>query len=444
MEGEKLETTKVKLFAECEKLQLEVQEQWSKTFSKDVLNCSVVRQALMSGPDCIKFDALIGMDKAKDELKNAFIKPLKYPNLYPAAAKGILLYGPPGTGKTYLIKAAINELQGDGVNILFYAPSAAELKGKYVGETEQKIAAYFDCAAKNALHCHTEQSGLAPSAKTRVISVIFIDEIDSLAPSRSSDETGITSNAVNMLLQKMDGIVSTPNVSVIAATNYPWKIDSAVRRRLDREIFVNVPSRVDIERIMELELRGYLRMHKSPTDTDRVQDVSKLLTSGVTCNPTCTPPEFTQGITDSIKFLQLASLDKVTLAMSTNKYSSSDVKRVVNRAIQIAARRAHEFGVFRQYSLNGKAVFLPYNEETQKIIKMDGSRIVKDERLHVMVNGTRTPMFEPFISPLRIYPHAIVLGSAVPELSLSEAIPADTQYFLHRVLLRASASYDLF
>jgi vacuolar protein-sorting-associated protein 4 len=102
--------------------------------------------------DCLFFDDVAGLKKEKELLKSSLIYPLSYPNLYPKTAKGILIYGPPGTGKTYIVKAAVNELQKTDPNIavLFFAPSPGDLKGKYVGETEKKIEEWFTCASKAA------------------------------------------------------------------------------------------------------------------------------------------------------------------------------------------------------------------------------------------------------------------------------------------------------
>ena len=100
------------------------------------------------GADCLFYNAVAGLQKEKDLIDSSLIFPLIYPNLYPKTSKGILIYGPPGTGKTYLVKAAVNELQAkdDTVGVLFFTPSPGDLKGKYVGETEKRIEEIFRCA----------------------------------------------------------------------------------------------------------------------------------------------------------------------------------------------------------------------------------------------------------------------------------------------------------
>jgi hypothetical protein len=116
----------------------EEKKDWEKICTN--LNPLVFKEG---GGDCLFFSDVAGMIKEKDILKSSLIYPLTYPNLYPKTAKGILLYGPPGTGKTFIVKAAVNELQKTDPNIavLFFAPSPGDLKGKYVGETEKKIEA---------------------------------------------------------------------------------------------------------------------------------------------------------------------------------------------------------------------------------------------------------------------------------------------------------------
>jgi SpoVK/Ycf46/Vps4 family AAA+-type ATPase len=97
------------------------------------------------------FNNVIGLADVKKAFYDSFINPLRYPGLYGTIPKGILLYGPPGVGKTYIVKAAMNELQAEGgVNVLFFAPSAGLLKGKYFGESERAIKALFECASEQA------------------------------------------------------------------------------------------------------------------------------------------------------------------------------------------------------------------------------------------------------------------------------------------------------
>jgi len=220
--------------------------------------CTKIENLIFEGKNCIFFDDLAGLKKEKQMIKDALIYPLIYPNLYPSVGKGFLLYGPPGTGKTLIAKAAVNQLQieDDSVSVLFFAPTGAQLKGKYVGETEKKITHWFNCASKGACDCQKE------TGKT-TIAVLFIDEIDSIAKNRAGDESGIGSNSVNTLLQMMDGIDSKDNVAVIGATNYPWKIDAAVLRRFDTQILLPLPGGAAVETAMMLEFNKFIKMKKN-------------------------------------------------------------------------------------------------------------------------------------------------------------------------------------
>ena len=204
--------------------------------------------------NCIFYDDVIGLQKEKDKLENSFVFPLIYPNLYPKVSKGILIYGPPGTGKTLLVKAAVNQLQerSQDVGVLYFSPSPGDLKGKYVGETEKKIEEWFNCASRKA--CDTERS----CDGKKFISIIFIDEIDSIARDRSQDSSGLAANSVNTLLQMMDGINSKENVAIIGATNYPWDLDSAILRRFDTQILIGLPEREDMKKLLDYEVNRYL------------------------------------------------------------------------------------------------------------------------------------------------------------------------------------------
>ena len=184
-------------------------------------------------PDCkppleagdLTFDDIAGNEEVKEDIRKNYIYPFKYPSLFKAKSKGIMLYGPPGTGKTMLAKAATAAIPGAA----FFAPTPGELRGKYEGETEKNIDKVFKCA----------QQVLDEKNSPYKVAIIFLDEFDSLAGARG-DDPGMK-RSVNALLQAMDGIKAMPNVSVIAATNLPWDIDGAVRRRFSAEIFIDLP-----------------------------------------------------------------------------------------------------------------------------------------------------------------------------------------------------------
>ena len=214
--------------------------------------------------NCLFYNDVIGLNKEKKMIESSLIYPLVYPNLYPKASKGILIYGPPGTGKTYIVKAAVNELQiiDPNVGVLFFAPSPGDLKGKYVGETEKRIEEVFHCASDAA--CRYETTDCVETKK-KYISIIFMDEMDAIGPNRDRDTTGLAANSVNTLLQMMDGINSFQNVCVVAATNYPWNLDDAILRRFDTQVLVDVPSENDLFNLMKYDMKNYIKLEADKT-----------------------------------------------------------------------------------------------------------------------------------------------------------------------------------
>ena len=162
------------------------------------------------------------MDKAKEALQEAVILPMKFPQLFIGKRKpwkGILLYGPPGTGKSYLAKACATETKGT-----FYSVSAANIVNKWMGESERLVKSLFE---------------LARSTKP---SVIFIDEIDSLMSNRSEGENDATRRIKTEFLVQMQGVGKDDDgILVLGATNIPWDLDPAVRRRFQKKIYICLP-----------------------------------------------------------------------------------------------------------------------------------------------------------------------------------------------------------
>ena len=253
------------------------------------LNCTEIK--LVRKGD-LRFQDVSGQFEAKNKIEQGILYPLIFPKLYPYISKGILFYGPPGTGKTLLAKAFANELQdkakcyGMNVKVLFYAPTGGQLKGKYVGETEKNIEKYFDCASRQATACENSSKSLGKNTLAkfegkehllsdginkhqRVISVLFLDECEAIAGDRARDSTGLMSNSVNTLLQKMDGVSSYSNVVVMAATNYPWNLDDAVLRRFDTKIFITLPTKEDISSLIRIDIANYIKKILIPIKKDK-------------------------------------------------------------------------------------------------------------------------------------------------------------------------------
>src|ERR687898_3552105 len=171
----------------------------------------------------ITYEDIGGLGDAVARVREMIELPLRHPELFKRlgveAPKGVLLHGPPGTGKTLLAKAVANE-----TNANFYTIGGPEIMSKYYGESEEKLRNVFEQAEKNA-----------PS-------IIFIDEIDSIAPKREEVSGEVERRIVAQLLSLMDGMSSRGKVVVIAATNRPDALDPALRRpgRFDREIEIGI------------------------------------------------------------------------------------------------------------------------------------------------------------------------------------------------------------
>nr|QNO43834.1 VCP-like ATPase [Methanosarcinales archaeon ANME-2c ERB4]QNO43926.1 VCP-like ATPase [Methanosarcinales archaeon ANME-2c ERB4]QNO44479.1 VCP-like ATPase [Methanosarcinales archaeon ANME-2c ERB4]QNO45211.1 VCP-like ATPase [Methanosarcinales archaeon ANME-2c ERB4] len=193
----------------------------------------------------ITYEDIGGLRREIDLIREMIELPLRHPQLFLklgiSPPRGVLLHGPPGTGKTLIAKAVANETSSNFVSI-----SGPEIVSKYYGESEKQLRDIFEGAEKDA-----------PS-------IIFIDEIDSIAPKRG-EVTGETERrVVAQLLSLMDGLESRGEVVVIAATNRPNAIDPAMRRggRFDREIEVGVPDSDGRLEILQVHTRGM------PLDSD--------------------------------------------------------------------------------------------------------------------------------------------------------------------------------
>ena len=187
----------------------------------------------------ITYDDLGGLRNEVQKIREMVELPMRHPELFEKlgveAPKGVLLYGPPGTGKTLLAKAVAGE-----TNSHFTSLSGPEIIGKFYGESEERLRDIFKQAEENA-----------PS-------IIFIDEIDSIAPKREEVTGEVEKRIVSQLLTLMDGMKSRGKVVVIAATNRPDSIDPALRRpgRFDREIEIGIPDQQGRREILNIHTRG--------------------------------------------------------------------------------------------------------------------------------------------------------------------------------------------
>ncbi|XP_012342392.1 katanin p60 ATPase-containing subunit A-like 2 [Apis florea] len=197
----------------------------------------------------VHWDDVVGLDDCKTAIKEAIVYPLKYPVFFAGPFspwKGILLYGPPGTGKTMLVKAVATECKCTFFNI-----TASSLVSKWRGDSEKYIRVLFDLA-----YSHSP-------------TIIFIDEIDWIATNVQNNSLSEPAKRFRSeLLTKLDGLVSTDNSNVLllAATNSPWNIDSALLRRLEKRIYVSLPNEATRLGIFKLYLSDNLLKNKNIVD----------------------------------------------------------------------------------------------------------------------------------------------------------------------------------
>ena len=251
---------------------------------------------LVSEKPNVKWSDVAGLDKAKEALKEAVVLPIRFPQLFQGKRKpwkGILLYGPQGTGKSFLAKAAATETGGK-----FFSVSAANIVSKWMGESEKLIKGLFDLARKNR-----------PA-------VIFLDEIDSVLSARSDSENDATRRLKTEFLIQMQGVGNDDEgILVLGATNIPWGLDPAVRRRFQKKIYIGLPE-VDARRVMfQLNL-------------------------GKTAN-TLTEEQFDD------------------LAERTEGYSGSDIATLTQDAIYEPIRKCESASHFVRIQRNGKDYYMP-------------------------------------------------------------------------------------
>ncbi|KND02429.1 AAA family ATPase VPS4 [Spizellomyces punctatus DAOM BR117] len=178
--------------------------------------------AILQEKPNVKWEDIAGLDAAKEALKEAVILPIKFPHLFTGKRtpwRGILLYGPPGTGKSYLAKAVATE-----ANATFFSVSSSDLVSKWMGESERLVKQLFTLARENK-----------PA-------IIFIDEVDSLCGNRGEGESEASRRIKTEFLVQMQGVGNDmQGVLVLGATNIPWALDPAIRRRFEKRIYIPLP-----------------------------------------------------------------------------------------------------------------------------------------------------------------------------------------------------------
>merc|ERR1712072_409921 len=189
--------------------------------------------------DDVGYEDLGGCKKQLAQIREMIELPLRHPTLFKTLGvkppRGILMYGPPGTGKTLMARAVANE-----TGAFFFLINGPEIMSKMAGESESNLRKAFEEAEKNS-----------PS-------IIFIDEIDSIAPKREKTQGEVERRIVSQLLTLMDGMKKRSHIIVMGATNRPNSIDPALRRfgRFDREIDIGVPDEVGRLEIIRIHTRN--------------------------------------------------------------------------------------------------------------------------------------------------------------------------------------------
>ena len=198
-----------------------------------------VPKTVARGVPRVTYEDIGGLRNEIQKVREMIELPIRHPEIFERigieAPKGVLLYGPPGTGKTMLAKAVASE-----TNASFFSIGGPEIMSKFYGESEERLRDTFKEAQENA-----------PS-------IIFIDEIDSIAPKREEVSGDVEKRVVSQLLTLMDGLASRGKVVVIGATNRPDALDPALRRpgRFDREIEIGIPDKTGRSDILQIHTRG--------------------------------------------------------------------------------------------------------------------------------------------------------------------------------------------
>ena len=272
----------------------------------------------------VTFDGVGGLEGHINQLKEMVSLPLLYPEVFlqfhVTPPRGVLFHGPPGTGKTLLARALASSVSSQGKKVTFYMRKGADALSKWVGEAEKQLRLLFEEARKNQ-----------PS-------IIFFDEIDGLAPVRSSKQEQIHASIVATLLALMDGMDGRGQVIVIGATNRPDSVDPALRRpgRFDREFYFPLPDEKARRSIIDIHTKGW-EPALQPQFKDQLAELTRGY-GGADLRALCTEAALNavQGT-----YPQIYSSDKKLLIdPSTIKVLAKDFMISVNKIVPASERSA--------------------------------------------------------------------------------------------------------
>lgn len=326
----------------------------SKNDFKDALKIvrpSALREVFVETPN-VRWTDIGGLNDVKQQLIEAVEWPLKFPDAFKTMGvrppRGILLYGAPGTGKTLLAKAVAKETESN-----FILVKGPELISKWVGESEKAVREVFKKARQTA-PC-----------------IIFFDEIDSLAPRRGiSSDAHVTERVVNQMLTEMDGLEDLNDVVIIAATNRPDMLDTALLRpgRFDRLILTSVPELETRKKIFEIHTKGMpIKIDKDELKKaeEGLKDKKINLISKMAADEPITEsdlPKTKKGSKENlIKFKELSDKDKMLfyLAAETEGFVGADIEALCREAAMLALRK----------DIKSKEVTMKHFEEAMKSVR---------------------------------------------------------------------------
>ncbi|MDP7180136.1 MAG: CDC48 family AAA ATPase [Candidatus Woesearchaeota archaeon] len=329
-----------------------------------VVRPSALREVLIETPN-VSWTDIGGLENVKQELKEAVEWPLKHPDSFKRLGvrppKGILLYGAPGSGKTLLAKAVAKESQANFISI-----KGPELLSKWVGESEKAVREVFKKARQTS-----------PT-------IIFFDEIDSIAPKRGmSSDSNVTERVVNQLLTEIDGLEEMHDVVIIAATNRPDIMDPGLLRpgRFDRIILTPVPDEKTRLEVFKVHTKGMplgiskedIKEFDEEFKNKKISHKTKII-SKMAADEAITEEDLnklkkkeSQEITN---FKDLSDIDKLLyyLAEKTEGYVGADIEAICREAAIYALRK----------DINAKEVTIKHFEKALKIVRPSATKEVEE------------------------------------------------------------------